>query len=64
MMRGRLMRDVPMSGHTAWGVGGVAGRVYQPADVEDLVEFLAGLDTRDSVLWVGLGSNLLVRDGG
>ena len=53
-----------MSGHTAWGVGGVADRVYQPADVEDLGEFLACLGPRDSVLWVGLGSNLLVRDGG
>ena len=63
-MRGRLMRNVSMARMTTWGTGGRADRVYAPADVEDLADFLAGLDPRDEVLWVGLGSNLLVRDGG
>lgn len=58
------MRDVPMDRLTAWGAGGAADRIYAPADAEDLARFLAGLDPREAVLWVGLGSNLLVRDGG
>ena len=58
------MRDVPMARMTTWGTGGPADRVYAPADVEDLADFLAGLGPGDPILWVGLGSNLLVRDGG
>ena len=58
------MRDVPMARMTTWGTGGHADRVYAPADVEDLADFLAGLGRDDELLWVGLGSNLLVRDGG
>ena len=58
------MRNVPMARMTTWGTGGPADRVYAPADVEDLADFLAGLAPGDPVLWVGLGSNLLVRDGG
>ena len=58
------MHDVPMDRLTAWGAGGAADRIYAPADAEDLADFLAGLDPREAVLWVGLGSNLLVRDGG
>ena len=63
-MRGRLMYGVRMDRLTAWGAGGAADRVYAPADVEDAGNFLAGLGVGDPVLWVGLGSNLLVRDGG
>ena len=63
-MRGRLMRDVRMARLTAWGTGGTAARVYVPADGDDLARFLASLGPREPVLWVGLGSNLLVRDGG
>ena len=63
-MRGRLMRNVSMARMTTWGAGGRADRVYMPGDVEDLAHFLAGIGPREEVLWVGLGSNLLVRDGG
>lgn len=63
-MRGRLMSGVCMARLTAWGVGGPADRVYEPADADDLAAFLAGLGPHEPVLWVGLGSNLLVRDGG
>ena len=63
-MRGRLMHNVSMARLTTWGTGGAAERVYVPADVDDLADFLAGLGSGDEVLWVGLGSNLLVRDGG
>ena len=58
------MRNVSMARMTTWGTGGRADRAYVPADVEDLADFLAGLGPCDEVLWVGLGSNLLVRDGG
>ena len=53
-----------MSRHTSWRVGGPADRFFQPADVDDLSLFLQELDAREPVFWLGLGSNLLVRDGG
>ena len=63
-LRGKLMRNEPMSRHTSWRLGGPADRYYVPADLEDLQYFLSTLDAETEVLWVGLGSNLLVRDGG
>lgn len=58
------MHDVSMARLTAWGVGGPADRVYVPDGADDLTAFLATLAPRDKVLFLGLGSNLLVRDGG
>jgi UDP-N-acetylmuramate dehydrogenase len=63
-IRGRLLFDEPMSKHTSWRLGGPADRYYVPANLKDLQAFLAGLDDAIELLWVGLGSNLLVRDGG
>lgn len=63
-LRGELRREVRMSKHTSWRVGGVADCVYQPADLADLQVFLRSLASDESVYAVGLGSNLLVRDGG
>lgn len=63
-LRGQLRCDEPMSRHTSWRVGGRADRAYLPADLEDLRAFLAGLPPEEPVFVVGLGSNLLVRDGG
>ncbi len=63
-LRGELRRDEPMSVHTSWRVGGPAEFWYRPADIKDLQIFMAGLPTDTPVHWVGLGSNLLVRDGG
>ena len=60
----RLLTDEPMSAHTSWRIGGSADVFYQPASVEDLAKFLAGQDPDSEIHWVGLGSNLLVRDGG
>ena len=62
--RGELKFDEPMEGHTSWRTGGRARRFYRPADVDDLSRFLAELDPDEPLLWLGLGSNLLVRDGG
>ncbi len=64
MLRGTLSHDEPMSRHTSWRVGGPARRFYQPADIDDLANFLATLPADEELIWVGLGSNLLVRDGG
>ena len=63
-LRGQLLRDEPMAKHTSWRLGGPADAYYVPADLADLQQFLAQLDAGTEVLWVGLGSNLLVRDGG
>jgi UDP-N-acetylmuramate dehydrogenase len=61
---GRVLRDEPMSRHTSWHVGGPADLWFTPRDVEDLSAFLRALPAGVPVTWVGLGSNLLVRDGG
>jgi UDP-N-acetylmuramate dehydrogenase len=60
----RVLRDEPMSKHTTWRVGGPADAWFTPRDVEDLSAFLRSLPQSVPVTWVGLGSNLLVRDGG
>ncbi len=61
---GSLSFDEPMSRHTSWRVGGPADQYFQPASVGDLAAFLASLPEDTHVHWCGLGSNLLVRDGG
>jgi UDP-N-acetylmuramate dehydrogenase len=53
-----------MSRHVSWRAGGVADRFYLPADLDDLGEFLHQLPPDEPLLFVGLGSNLLVRDSG
>jgi len=63
-LRGELRLDEPMHRHTTWRVGGTADRFYLPADREDLQIFLQSLPADEPLAWVGLGSNLLVRDAG
>jgi UDP-N-acetylmuramate dehydrogenase len=63
-LRGQLRSDEPMARHVSWRAGGAAARFYVPADAEDLGAFLASLPHAEPILFVGLGSNLLVRDGG
>lgn len=63
-LRGVLRKDVDMSRYTSWRAGGHAQRMYQPADLADLIVFLRTLPAGEPLLTVGLGSNLLVRDGG
>ncbi len=62
--RGVLLRNEPMADHTSWRVGGPARNFYKPADLSDLVEFLQAQPRSEQIEFVGLGSNLLVRDGG
>ena len=63
-LRGQLRRNEPMARHVSWRAGGRADRFYIPADLDDLSTFLGQLPEGEPLLFVGLGSNLLVRDGG
>ena len=63
-LRGKLRSDVDMSRHASWRAGGRAEHMYQPADLDDLSAFLRNLPQDEPLHWIGLGSNLLVRDGG
>ena len=63
-LRGELRFNESLARYTTWRVGGPARQFYQPADTADLVQFIASLPEQEPLLWLGLGSNLLVRDGG
>ncbi len=63
-VRGRLIRGKSLSDLTWLRVGGPADWLFQPADVEDLTAFLAVLPPQVPVFPMGVGSNLIVRDGG
>lgn len=63
-LQGDLKTNEPLSQHTSWRVGGNAHRFYQPKDKNDLAVFLRQLPVNEPLLWLGLGSNLLIRDGG
>jgi UDP-N-acetylmuramate dehydrogenase len=60
----RVLRGVPMSKHTSWHAGGPADLFFIPRDTADLAAFIRQLPPGLPLLWIGLGSNLLVRDGG
>ena len=60
----RVRRDEPLSRHTSWHVGGPAEIFFNPHDREDLAAFLRAAPPDVPIHWIGLGSNLLVRDGG
>jgi UDP-N-acetylmuramate dehydrogenase len=53
-----------MARHVSWRVGGPARIYYEPADIDDLAMFLQQLPPDEPLFWLGLGSNVLVRDGG
>lgn len=60
----RVRRNELLSRHTSWHVGGPADVWFVPRDLDDLCGFLRALPAAVPVTWVGLGSNLLVRDAG
>ena len=62
--RGRLVADAPLGPQTWFRTGGPAEVLFRPADVEDLSSFLAAVPADVAVTVLGVGSNLLVRDGG
>jgi UDP-N-acetylmuramate dehydrogenase len=60
----RVKRNEPMTRHTSWHAGGPAEVFFNPHDRKDLAAFLRSLEPETPIMWIGLGSNLLVRDGG
>lgn len=63
-VRGKLTADAPLAPLVWFKSGGSAEWLFEPADVDDLSEFLADLDPAVPVMGLGLGSNMIVRDGG
>ena len=63
-LRGQWAEHVSMARHVSWRAGGEVRRAYTPADLDDLSAMLAQLPSDEPILFTGLGSNLLVRDGG
>ena len=63
-LRGHFLYNEPMSKHVSWRAGGAAQRVYVPADLDDLTWLVRSLPAHEEIHMLGLGSNLLVRDGG
>ncbi len=63
-LRGTLALDAPLARHTTWHAGGHADAIFTPADRDDLANFLRQLPVFEPVTVLGLGSNVLVRDGG
>lgn len=61
---GILLKNEPMTRYNSWRVGGIAEQVYIPAGLQDLSAFLLSADCLEPVHFIGLGSNLLVLDGG
>jgi UDP-N-acetylmuramate dehydrogenase len=62
--KGSLLLDEPMAKHTSWRIGGTADQFYTPADIDDLICFVEQLADTENIFFLGLGSNLLVRDSG
>ena len=60
----RVLHNEPLARHTSWRVGGPADVFFKPNDVAELSEFLRSLASATPVYFLGLGSNVLVRDGG
>lgn len=63
-VRGQVLPDASLSKYNTWGVGGKAECLFIPADLSDLETFLTGTDKQIPVTWLGLGSNVLIRDAG
>ena len=63
-MKGRLLNQEKLAKYTSWRVGGIADRMFIPEDKQDLIDFVRALSGHEALFWLGLGSNLLVRDGG
>ncbi|MBN9226800.1 MULTISPECIES: UDP-N-acetylmuramate dehydrogenase [Legionella] len=62
--QGALLYNEPLAEYTTWRVGGPASKLYKPKSITDLALFLHKIPEVESLLWLGLGSNSLIRDGG
>jgi UDP-N-acetylmuramate dehydrogenase len=63
-IRGRVLYIASLAEYNSWRVGGPAEILYLPADIEDISHFMQQLPQETSLIWLGLGSNSLIRDGG
>ena len=63
-VRGKLRKDAPLAPLVWFKSGGPAATLFEPADRDDLVNYLRTIDPTTPVMALGLGSNLIVRDGG
>lgn len=63
-LQGELSFNQPLADYTTWRVGGPAKALYKPAGIRDLSLFLSQLPMNEPLLWLGLGSNSLIRDTG
>jgi len=63
-LRGQLLQHERLADYTTWRVGGLAKTMYKPADVADLAVFLKQCPLTEPILWLGLGSNSLIKDAG
>lgn len=64
LLAGKLLKNEPMKNYNSWRVGGNAQQVYIPIDLQDLSTFLLSAECLKPIHFIGLGSNLLVLDGG
>ncbi|STX30000.1 UDP-N-acetylenolpyruvoylglucosamine reductase [Legionella beliardensis] len=62
--QGQLLFNESLASYTTWRVGGKARQLYKPVNIDDLASFLKQLPPGEPILWLGLGSNSLIRDGG
>lgn len=60
----KLEHNMPLLKHTSWRVGGPAKQFFQPSSLTELQAFLLNLPATEAIFWLGLGSNLLIRDSG
>lgn len=63
-LRGQLIENAAMAEYSPWQVGGKVDRLYKPADINDLIQFVQQLPKQEPLIFLGLGSNTLIRDGG
>lgn len=64
LFAGELIENASLDEHSSWETGGKAKQLYKPVNREDLSAFLKQLPSNEPLLWLGLGSNTLIRDGG
>lgn len=63
-LQGRLLFNEPLADYTTWRVGGKAKCLYKPRGIDDLAAFVQALPHNEPLLWLGLGSNSLIKDNG
>ena len=63
-IKGEILFNISLSDYNTWGVGGKAECLFKPANLEDLCLFLADCEEDTTITWLGLGSNVLIRDAG